>query len=133
MSRAHSQGSQPAPVLWLQDADGGCASCASESTQEGCPTSFDAPRCEQPELDGEEPVLARLLNALRQVGDRQHGHNIVDDRHIRSLRVTADEAELVLTFQSACGIHQHLADAAFQVLRRELPDTDIYIVHQRQG
>ena len=91
-----------------------------------CAASIGRP-CEHPELRGDPALIGRLLQALRQVPDG--AGNLVDARHVSALRLNDGEAELVLTFPRGCGTNKLLAEDAFQVLRRELPDTDVYVLH----
>ena len=113
------------PIFWMSAVDDAGAPAAPRTAP------FHAPRCDAPRLDGDRATLAEVLRALRQVGDRSQGHNIVDGAHILALRVDGDEAELALSFPAACGTPQRIADDAFQALRRLLPERDIYVTHPR--
>lgn len=114
-------------TVWLQPAEADCGGCVpSAGGSVVCAASFGQP-CERPELHGDPVLLNRLLQALREVPDG--AGNLVDARHFSALRLHDGEAELVLTFPRGCGSHKLLAEDAFQVLRRELPDTDVYVLH----
>ena len=114
-------------LLWLQSEDGECGGCAEAVA--ACPSAADTPRCESPALLGEARLLRRVLDSLRDVDDPLRALNLVDARHIRALRIEEGEAELALTFAPLCGRHQQAAADAFHVLRRELPDTDVFVTH----
>jgi hypothetical protein len=113
-------------TVWLQPAEAGCGGCLPADGGSVCAASFGRP-CERPELRGDPALIARVLQALRQVPDG--AGNLVDGRHFSALRLHDGEAELVLTFPRGCGPNKLLAEDAFQVLRRELPDTDVYVLH----
>lgn len=117
--------------VWLQaeaasDADEGCGGCAPGAGALPCQ---DQPltRCDAPVLAGEAVRLATALQALRRVADAEG--NLVDTRRITALRASADEVDLTLSFPRRCGPSRLLAEDAFQVLRRALPDTDVYVHH----
>jgi hypothetical protein len=113
-------------TVWLQPADAGCGGCVPSAGGRVCVGQYGQP-CERPELSGDPARIERLLQALREVADGEG--NLVDGHRFSALRLGADEAELVLAFPRGCGSHKLLAEAAFQVLRRELPDTDVYVLH----
>lgn len=113
-------------TFWLQPAEAGCGGCVPAAGGSVCAASLGRP-CEHPELRGDPALIDRLLQALRQVPDG--AGNLVDAHHVSALRLHDGEAELVLTFPRGCGTNKLLAEDAFQVLRRELPDTDVYVLH----
>lgn len=117
-------------TVWLQPAHSGssnCEGCVPAAGDTGvCATQYGRP-CERPELHGDPALISRVLQALRDVADAEG--NLVDAHRFSALRLGAGEAELVLTLPRGCGANQLLAEAAFQVLRRELPDTDVYVLH----
>ncbi len=113
-------------TVWIQPAEAGCGGCQPTAAGSVCVAQYGRP-CERPELSGDPLQLARVLQALRQVSDGQT--NLVDGRRFSALRLGDGEAELVLSFPRGCGGHKLLAEEAFQVLRRELPDTDVYVLH----
>lgn len=125
MSRATA-----ASPLWIAPvesaAPSACAACVR-------PVSQAAPGEMAPvQLLGNQQAAARLLRALRSVRDPESGLDLVDAGWVQALRVEADEAELTLQSRTAgCSVARVLAEDAFGVLRRELPDTDLYIRHQR--
>ncbi|GAB4036230.1 MAG: hypothetical protein Fur0014_02600 [Rubrivivax sp.] len=113
-------------TVWLQSAPpSGCGGCGPEAG--GCGGAPLGRPCDQPELEGDPALLARLLRALREVADA--AGNLVDAHRFSALRLHDGEAELVLSFPRGCGSLKLLAEGAFQVLRRELPDTDVYVRH----
>lgn len=114
-------------TVWLQPADAGCDGCAPAAGNTSvCVTQYGRP-CERPELHGHPALIARVLQALRRVADAEG--NLVDARRFSALRLGEGEAQLVLTFPRGCGANKLLAEEAFQVLRQELPDTDVYVLH----
>lgn len=113
-------------TFWLKPAGADCGGCLPATVGSVCAASFGQP-CEHPELRGDPALIDRLLQALRQVPDGTG--NLVDAHHVSALRLGGGEAELVLTFPRGCGTNKLTAEDAFQVLRRELPDTDVYVLH----
>ncbi len=103
---------------------GGCGDCVSTHAGPVCLGSFGAP-CDEPRLEGDTRALARALQVLREVADAEG--NLVDTHRFSALRIDDGEAELTLTFPRSCSPSRLLADDAFQVLRRALPDTDVYV------
>lgn len=118
---AHSE-----TTVWLHSAQAGCGSCppAGEGLRCG---SVDVSPCPNPALTGDPALVARLLGALRAVADADG--NLVDARRISALHVQDGEVELTLAFPRGCGPAKLLAEDAFQVLKQELPDTDVYVRH----
>lgn len=114
-------------TVWLQPAGADCGGCVPADTGGSVCAAQYGQACEQPELRGDPVLVARLLQALRQVADAQG--NLVDAHRFSALRLGAGEAELVLTLPRGCGTNKLMAEEAFQVLRRELPDTDVYVLH----
>lgn len=115
------------PTLWLTPTGDGCGECAPGDAGPVCRHATLGAPCDRPAMHGDPALLARLMDALRDVGAL--GENLVDARRIRALRVDDGEAELTLTFPRGCGPARLLAESAFEVLRRELPDTDVYVMH----
>lgn len=117
--------------VWLQavaapgEAEG-CGGCTPSAGLPAC-QALQGTRCEEPALAGDPSRLATVLLALRQVADAEG--NLVDTRRFSALRVSPDEVELTLSFPRRCGPSQLLAEDTFQVLRRALPDTDVYVRH----
>jgi hypothetical protein len=115
-------------TLWLQTASA-CGPCDTDGVPPACTASGLGPVCARPQLDGPAATLARLMAALDAVPCTDDGRSLVGAGQVASLRVTPDEAELVLNLPRGCGRQRLAAERAFQALRRALPDTDIYVVH----
>jgi hypothetical protein len=113
-------------TVWLQAAGAGCGGCVPSTGGSVCVTQYGQP-CERPELRGDPARIVRVLQALRQVADADG--NLVDRQRFSALRLDEGSAELVLAFPRGCGGNRQLAEEAFQVLRRELPDTDVFVLH----
>lgn len=92
------------------------------------PACAPAPVVPEPELAGPADTLQRVLRGLRGVVD-QDGIDLVERRWIRSLRVQDGEADLTLTLSPRSGEARDLMERSFGVLRRLLPDTDVYVHH----
>ncbi len=86
------------------------------------------PAVAQPALAGPAETLQRVLRGLRSVADGEGG-NLVDRHWIRSLRVQDGEADLTLTLSPRSCHGRELAGRSFDVLRRLLPDTDVFVHH----
>lgn len=82
----------------------------------------------EPALAGPAETLQRVLRGLQGVVDRE-GVNLVERHWIRSLRVQDGEADLTLTLSPRSGEARELMERSFGVLRRLLPDTDVYVHH----
>lgn len=126
MSRA-----TPASPLWIAPVESAvrsaCASCLP-------PAPRLAATDEPVQLLGDPRAAARVLQALRAVRDPENGRDLVDAGWVHAMRVDADEAELTLQSRTVgCSVARGLAEDAFAVLRRELPDTDLYVRHVRLG
>lgn len=115
-----------ANTVWIQPAEPGCGACGHDDLVPACAGAASA-TCEAPALQGDPALLARVLHALRAVADTEG--NLVDSLRFSALRLAEGEAELTLCFPRGCGAASLLAEDAFQALRRELPDTDIYVLH----
>jgi hypothetical protein len=114
-----------------QVAKSHCGACAHSAAGPVCRVDLgDA--CEAPALVGPADELSRVMRELdRVLGDvdgAQGGIGTKGNRFVRSLRLAADEAELVLAVEPHCG-GRELAEIAFQAMKRLLPDTDIYVLH----
>ena len=105
-----------------------CGGCDDGSQGRACSSGFGLP-CASPQLQGEAPQVQRAMAALRSVIDPDHGSNLVELQLVQSLRIADGEAELTVTFPRGCGVARLMAEDAFQVLRRALPDTDVYVRH----
>lgn len=117
----------PVSTLWLQPESSGCGECQPSEAGPVCGHGHFGARCERPAFEGDPALIERLLQALRDVGNRST--NLVDAGQVRSLRLGDGEAELTLNFPRGCGPSRLFAESAFEVLRRELPDTDVYVLH----
>ncbi|MEO8299456.1 MAG: iron-sulfur cluster assembly protein [Burkholderiales bacterium] len=96
------------------------------------PASSDGAACGvvpvAPTLRGPASTLDRVVQALRSVRDPDSGADIVDAGWLRGLSIDGGEAELNLRMpRVGCTAMHIVAEAAFSVLRRELPDTDLYL------
>jgi hypothetical protein len=110
-------------------ASSGCGSCAASKAHWACGEASFA-HVAHPTLWGQPELLQRVMAALVRdlggvLGEAEDGTGLV-----RSLRLDTevDEAELALAVPAHCG-GGRVADAAFQTLRRLLPNTDIYVTH----
>lgn len=116
--------------LWIAPAEGMAGQNACAACQRPSPAQDQA--WQPVQLLGDQGAAQRLLAALRGVRDPETGLDLVDAGWVHALRVEADEAELTLQNRMAgCSVARVLAEDAFGVLRRELPDTDLYIRHLR--
>ena len=88
----------------------------------------------EPVWVGEPALLDKVVQALRSVREAQGGLDIVSSGRVRSLEITPDEAVLTMHLGGGhCGSAQVLAELAFDVLREQLPDTDLYLRHEQSG
>jgi len=88
----------------------------------------------EPVWIGEPALLDKVVHALRHVREAQGGPDIVSSGRVRSLEITPDEAVLTMHLGGGhCGSAQVLAELAFDVLRAQLPDTDLYLRHEHSG
>jgi hypothetical protein len=126
------------PAAATAAAGGNSASATAADSHAGCGAcsgSIDNPACQArvgqtalpAMLSGPPAELQRLLAALAGALGFPPGQP--EAGGVRSLQVGADEVELTLATAPGCGGGALLTDAAFQTLRRLLPDTDIYIRH----
>lgn len=100
----------------------GCSACVAAVATEARGVGADG-RPPAPLLTGSPEHLRQLLNCVEEALSEA---GAISDNLVTALRVDDDEAELELAVAPRCG-GAILADAAFQALRRELPDTDIYV------
>ncbi|WP_338414766.1 iron-sulfur cluster assembly protein [uncultured Sphaerotilus sp.] len=88
----------------------------------------------EPVWVGEPVLLDKVVHALRRVREAQGGPDIVSSGRVRSLEITPDEVVLTMHLGGGhCGSAQVLAELAFDVLREQLPDTDLYLRHEHSG
>lgn len=82
-----------------------------------------------------DPIrIARVVAALRTVREGTGGPDIVSSGRVRSLEIGDGEATLTMRLGGGhCGSAQALAELAFDVLREQLPDTDLYLRHEHSG
>ncbi|MFM2342079.1 MAG: hypothetical protein RLZZ592_1732 [Pseudomonadota bacterium] len=89
---------------------------------------------EPPRLIGDAARLDRVMSALSQVRPQDCAPDIVSGGRVRSLEIGPDEAVLTLRLEGGrCGSAQVLAELAFDVLREQLPDLDLYLRHEHSG
>lgn len=109
-----------------EGASAGCGACLSSSAGPVCRTSLCASTHPQ-RFEGPPELVRQLVAeldaalAVQRPDDPEATTSLV-----HSLCVADGEAELTLAVASRCA-GAHLVDAAFQALRRLLPDTDIYV------
>lgn len=123
-------------AIWIQPtrssaatespAETGCGSCASPAP---ATSRKDATA---PLLSGDPQLIARVFEALHRVREAQDGSSIVDSGRVQALDVGDGEATLTLRMgQGLCADAKRLAEEAFEALRQTLPDTDLYLRHDR--
>ncbi len=105
-------------------AGSGCGACLHTAQGPVCRSAVGQ-SCEAPRLSGPQHQVQRVMDELG-IALTANGGSAVE--LVRSLRLDDGEAELVLAVAPQCS-GALLADAAFEVLRRLLPDTDIYVTH----
>ncbi len=85
-----------------------------------------APRSVPPRLLGDAAHVQQVVGELVRMLGTEVGLRAPTEFWLRELRLQGDEAELSLARDLPhCGAE--LAQAAFDTLRRLLPDTDIYV------
>ena len=105
-------------------AEPGCGHCEPHELGPACVS--DAPAdAGSPHLEGPAADLDRVMQALRL--DLAARGVSGTDGVIRSLVLTPGQAELRL-HAPACHGGAGLIDLAFQCLRRELPNTDVFVL-----
>lgn len=83
-------------------------------------------------FSGEPQRIERVMQALRGVRELSSTRSIVDSGRVQALEVSADEATLTLRIGlGLCHEADLLAELAFEALRVALPDTDLYLRHDR--
>lgn len=112
------------PILCDEPDGDGCHDCVGRASAQ-CHTVQGLP-CANPELVGPADMLARVMAELdRELSTQAEGCIPVLD-FVHALRLSDGEAQLTLGVDPQHG-GALLMDAAFQALRRLLPDTDIYV------
>ncbi len=132
---------QPTPADAHPPASRSCGACLHSAAGPVCHIERPASAGAGPQLIGPPQQLEQLLQALHQAlvlvehaahstetGAAAETQPLAVRDFIHRLSLVEGEAELVLGVAPRCGGAQ-LADAAFQTLRRLLPDTDIYVSH----
>lgn len=123
-------------AIWIQPArnpagpetpaDTGCGGCASDEPA-AAPAGVAAPL-----LSGDPQLIERVFAALRQVCEAQGSHSIIESGRVQGLDIGDGEATLTLRMgQGLCIDAKRLAEEAFEALRQALPDTDLYLRHDR--
>lgn len=123
-------------AIWIQPArlndrvdtspvETDCGGCASEEA--ATPRAVAAPK-----LSGDPQLIARVFEALQQVQEASGGHSIIDSGRVQGLDIGDGEATLTLRMgQGLCSDAKRLAEQAFEALRKTLPETDLYLRHDR--
>jgi hypothetical protein len=79
-----------------------------------------------PDLHGPAEKIGRLLDRLHPAIDAEFGRPVQDGEWLKSIDLLDGEAFVRL--QAGLGCHaREVAELTFDVLRRLLPDTDIYV------
>lgn len=90
------------------------------------PAAPALPQAQAPQLSGEPVRVQRVLSALSSaMASPALGFSLPLERWLRELRLDSEHAEATLMVTPRLGSAP--AEAAFDTLRRLLPDTDIYI------
>ncbi|WP_148289686.1 hypothetical protein [Ideonella sp. B508-1] len=113
------------------EASAGCGACFHSSMGPVCHSACEHPREAAPVLSGPSDRVQHVLAALEHALGPLHQLGETDAPPlslVRALHLADGEAELTLAVAPRCG-GALLADAAFDTLRRLLPDTDIYVRH----
>jgi metal-sulfur cluster biosynthetic enzyme len=83
-------------------------------------------------LQGDAAALARVLACLAVVHEPQQVLDIVASGRVQAIDVGDGEATLTLRMGQGLCVDAHwLAERAFEAMREALPDTDIYLRHDR--
>jgi Iron-sulfur cluster assembly protein len=116
-------------AIWIQPASpspvSACGTCAQ-------PAAADGGALPPPELRGDAAALARVLSCLAVVHEPQQVLDIVASGRVQAVEVGDGEATLTLRMGQGLCVDAHwLAERAFEAMREALPDTDIYLRHDR--
>jgi len=109
----------------LPTAAAGCGACLHSAAGPVCRSAQGEP-CLAPELSGPPDLLRQVLAELDRELAVQTERERMHTGLVQALKLGDGEAELTLGVAAHCS-GALLADAAFQTLRRLLPDTDIYV------
>ncbi|MGY0196929.1 iron-sulfur cluster assembly protein [Leptothrix sp. BB-4] len=83
-------------------------------------------------LAGPQDQLDAVLAALREVRELREPLDIVSSGRVQAIEIADGEATLTLRMgQGLCDDAHALAEQAFDALRGALPDTDLYLCHDR--
>lgn len=80
----------------------------------------------EPQFEGPPERVQGIVQALQPLVDAEFGHTLPMGAWLRGLRLADDEAVMTIAPDLACH-GQSIAAMAFDVMRRLLPDTDIYV------
>lgn len=83
-------------------------------------------RVVEPHLEGPSERVHTIVQTLAPLVDAEFGHTLPAGAWLRGLKVADDEAVMTIAPDLACHGHA-VASLAFDVMRRLLPDTDIYV------
>lgn len=83
-----------------------------------------------PNCSGPAEQVAAVLQALSEISELEPSLNIVNSGRVVALDIGPDEATLTLRMgDSHCHGAQGIGEQAFDVLRAQLPDTDLFLRH----
>lgn len=104
----------------------GCGACLSSAAGPVCRTTL-CPDAHPQRFEGPPELVRQLVAELdAALAVQRPDAPEATTSLVHSLCLADGEAELTLAVASRCA-GAHLVDAAFQALRRLLPDTDIYV------
>ena len=112
-------------AIHTAEAQTGCGGCLHDSGTPVCRATLGE-ACAAPRLQGSPLDVQRVMNALGPTLGFAADAADAGAGVVVSLSVQPGEVDLHLVTGLQCG-GTALADAAFQTLRRLLPDTDIYV------
>ena len=119
-------------AVWIHSSAvpdcGGCIANATGAIR--CRPGGTGQPCLSPVVEGPAEKVREVIGALNlEVVDPTLQRGMVDLHMLRSLTIANGQADLTVTFAPSCGGGRQMTEAAFQTLRRLLPDTDIYVHH----
>jgi hypothetical protein len=80
----------------------------------------------EPHLEGPSDRVQGIVQALQPLIDAEFGQTLPTGAWLHGLKLADDEAVMTIAPDLACHGHA-VASLAFDVMRRLLPDTDIYV------
>lgn len=86
-------------------------------------------------MTGPDEVVRRVRAALHQIREYGASHSVLETGRIKSFQVDAD-GSATLWLRLNPGNHHSaelVAERIFDVLRAELPDTDLFLLHETVG